>query len=146
MRIHHLALRTHDLARLLAFYTDVLGVPVVSRPSPGNPRAPGPDVAERPRSEEERAPRHAAAAGPTPGNVWLDAGTAVIMLERAEPGEPGIPVGTRELVAFAVDDRDAWRLRLEAAGVRIEAETAYTLYFRDPDGRRVAVSSYPFCA
>jgi hypothetical protein len=42
-----------------------------------------------------------------------------------------------ELLAFAVDDKEAWRARVE-----VEAETADTLYFRDPDGRRLAVSSY----
>jgi catechol 2,3-dioxygenase-like lactoylglutathione lyase family enzyme len=71
--------------------------------------------------------------------VWLDAGDSVLMLERAEPGEPPVLRGSMELLAFAVDDKEAWRSR-----VAVEAETAHTLYFRDPDGRRLAVSSYPF--
>jgi glyoxylase I family protein len=69
------------------------------------------------------------------GSVWLDAGGTVLMLERATPHEPAIPAGTLELVAFGVDDKEAWRARLA-----VEGETAHTLYFRDPDGRRVAVS------
>jgi catechol 2,3-dioxygenase-like lactoylglutathione lyase family enzyme len=73
------------------------------------------------------------------GTVWLDAGGTVIMLEPASPGEPSVPTGTMDLVAFAVDDKESWRQR-----VSIEAETPHTLYFRDPDGRRVAVSDYPF--
>jgi catechol 2,3-dioxygenase-like lactoylglutathione lyase family enzyme len=73
------------------------------------------------------------------GSVWLDAGGAVLMLERAEPGEPPIPPGSGELLAFAVDDKEPWRSRVD-----VETETPHTLYFRDPDGRRVAVSSYPF--
>jgi catechol 2,3-dioxygenase-like lactoylglutathione lyase family enzyme len=72
------------------------------------------------------------------GSVWLDAGGAVLMLERAEPGEPPAALASRELLAFAVDDKEPWRAR-----VAVEAETAHTLYFRDPDGRRLAVSSYP---
>jgi catechol 2,3-dioxygenase-like lactoylglutathione lyase family enzyme len=72
-------------------------------------------------------------------SVWLEAGGAVLMLESAEPGEPAIPSGSRELLAFAVDDKEAWRDR-----VTVDAETPHTLYFRDPDGRRLAVSSYPF--
>ena len=76
------------------------------------------------------------------GSAWLDLDGAVLMIERAEAGEPGVPAGSRELVAFAVADKEAWRVRLGGAG--IEAETAHTLYFRDPDGRRVAVSDYPF--
>ena len=71
------------------------------------------------------------------GSVWLDAGGTVLMLERAGADEPPIPAGTKDLVAFAVDDLDPWRDR-----VAVEAETEHTLYFRDPDGRRVAVSTY----
>lgn len=74
------------------------------------------------------------------GSVWLDADGTVVMIERAEAGEAGIPAGTRELVAFAVPDKEALRARLPP----LEAETQHTLYFRDPDGRRVAVSDYPF--
>ena len=113
MRIHHVALRTVDLERLERFYAGVLGLRVVRR-----------DYAR--------------------GSVWLalglgpDAAAAVLMLERAAPGEPPIPWGSKELVAFAVDDLGPWRAR-----VAVEAETAHTLYFRDPDGRRVAVSTYP---
>ena len=73
------------------------------------------------------------------GSVWLDAGGTVLMLERAAAHEPRLPEGTMDLVAFAVDDKEPWRAR-----VSVEAETEHTLYFRDPDGRRVAVSSYPF--
>jgi catechol 2,3-dioxygenase-like lactoylglutathione lyase family enzyme len=79
------------------------------------------------------------------GGVWLQAGDALVMLERADDDEPPIPSGTRELVAFAVEARDLPPLekRLAGHGVPIEARTAFTLYFRDPDGRRVGVSQYP---
>src|ERR1700690_3078072 len=35
-------------------------------------------------------------------SVWLDAGGTILMIERAEPGEPPIARGTLELVAFGV--------------------------------------------
>jgi catechol-2,3-dioxygenase len=81
------------------------------------------------------------------GRIWLRAGEVVLMLEITGEGEPPIDPQTRELVAFAVEpaEREAWAARLEAAGITIEDRTAHTLYFRDPDGRRIAVSSYPFC-
>jgi len=79
----------------------------------------------------------------TRGTVWLDAGQAVLMLERAAATEPPVQQGANELLAFAVDDLVAWRIRLEGAGVAIEAHTPHTLYFRDPDGRRIAVSNHP---
>ena len=74
------------------------------------------------------------------GTVWLDAAGTVLMLERAAADEPLAAPGTRELLAFAVDDKEAWRMR----GLVLEDETPHTLYFRDPDGRRIAVSDYPF--
>ena len=90
MRVHHLAFRTRDLARLERFYTDLLGLHVARR-------------------DEERS-------------VWLRAGGTLLMLEQA--------------------DADRWRRALAAAGVLIEDETGFTFYFRDPDGRRVALSHY----
>jgi glyoxylase I family protein len=117
LHLHHVALRARDLRATTDFYASVIGLPVVPRDA---------------RRDSERR------------SVWLDASGVVLMIEQAEPGEPPVPPDSKELLAFAVDDREAWRLRLAAAGVAIEAETPYTLYFRDPDGRRVAVSTYAF--
>jgi catechol 2,3-dioxygenase-like lactoylglutathione lyase family enzyme len=106
MRIHHIALRTRDVARLEAFYAGTLGLLVLKRE----------------------------------GNVWLGAGDAIVMLEARGPGEPDVPVGSFELVAFAISpgERAEFARRLP-----IEAETPFTLYVRDPDGRRVGLSHYP---
>ena len=112
MRIHHLAFRTHDLARLVDFYVSVLAL----------------------RVRERRGDR----------SVWLDVGDAILMLERAEPGEPDVPAGSMELVAFDIQHgtRLGYLARLAEAGVAIEQQTEFTLYFRDPDGRRVGLSHY----
>jgi len=114
MRVHHIALRTHDLDRLGAFYREVLGL----------------------RSLRARQGT----------SEWLALGEeAVLMLERAAPEEPPIPAGSMELLAFAVDEgeREAVLSRLHRAGGAVESQTEHTRYFRDPDGRRVAVSTYP---
>jgi catechol 2,3-dioxygenase-like lactoylglutathione lyase family enzyme len=113
MRIHHVAMRTRDLARLVEFYRDVLGFAVT-------------------RTQEDRS-------------VWLDAGDAILMLERAEDGEPFPEPGTKELLAFAigVEEHVLYTDRLARAGVVVEARTASTMYFRDPDGRRVGLSAWP---
>jgi catechol 2,3-dioxygenase-like lactoylglutathione lyase family enzyme len=113
VRIHHVAFRTEDLDVLEQFYTAVLGLAVVKR-----------------------------ALG---RSVWLDAGGSILMLERRGAGEPSVPVDSMELVAFAIAARDRADVaaRLASAGLRIEARTAYTLYVRDPDGRRIGLSSYP---
>ncbi len=77
-----------------------------------------------------------------PRAVWLGLGEGVLMIELATASEPSVPRGSLELVAFrvTVEERQALRIKLGSA---LEAETEHTLYFRDPDGRRVGVSSYP---
>jgi len=77
--------------------------------------------------------------------VWVDAGGAIVMLERAEEAEPFVPLGTKELVAFAIAPSEVRGIeaKLASSGVAIEARTPFTLYVRDPDGRRVGLSHYP---
>jgi glyoxylase I family protein len=113
VQLHHIAFRTGNVTALERFYVDLLGFAV-----------------------RERKPQ---------GSVWLAAGPVILMLEARDANEPGIPAASMELTAFAITpaDRATVRARLEAAGVRIEGETAFSLYFRDPDGRRVGVSHYP---
>ena len=112
MRVHHLAFRTLELVRLERFYTDVLGLSIARR-------------------DGERS-------------VWLRAGGTILMLECAAADEPGVGPGSKELVAFGIEapDVERWRRVLEANAIAIEDETAFTLYFRDPDGRRIALSHY----
>ncbi len=117
LEVHHIALRSFDVDRLERFYAGVLGLEVVRR-------------------NDER------------GSVWLRAGSALLMLERADPSESQVlraHADSLELLAFAIDsqDRESWQARLARASVPVEAQTAHTLYFRDPDGRRIGVSSYP---
>ncbi len=78
------------------------------------------------------------------GRVWLRAGDAILMLETADSSEPEIPANCKEFLAFAIsaNERPRWRNAIEQSGWQIEAETPHTLYFRDPDGRRVGLSSY----
>ncbi len=116
MRVHHIALRTRDLAALVDFYRRWLGVSVLRD--------------QRPRS------------------VWLDlAGEAVLMIEAADEAEPRPPAGGLDLLAFRLPaaDFEATRLRLEGAGL-LESRTEQTLYFRDPDGRRLGLSCFPLRA
>ena len=92
-----------------------------------------------------------------PHSIWLDAGGAIVMLERppadapdatAPRGEPAPWKSARtglHLLALDIpaDAREAWRAKLVAAGAPLEGETAFTLYTRDPDGTRIGLSSYP---
>lgn len=114
MKLHHLALRTTDVDGLVRFYREVLGF-VEVRDS-------------RPRS------------------VWLAIGDeAVLMVEAREAGEPPIPGASMELVAFASDPEGKARTRAEVLRRGcFDGETDFTLYLRDPDGRRVGISTYDF--
>jgi len=120
MTLHHLALGARDLEKTAAFYRDLLGLREVSRHhEPGG----------RLRS------------------IWLDLGGPVLMIERTE--EPvrrvqGVGAGPF-LVALAVKppDRVALERALALSGVPVEARTEHTVYLRDPEGNRVALSSYP---
>ena len=113
MRVHHLAFRTSDLGQLERFYVHALGLAVIRR-NEGH-------------------------------SVWLDAGGSLVMLELAEAGEPTPASGTMDLVAFEVapETRALYTDRLTRAGVALEGSTDFTLYVRDPDGRRIGLSSYP---
>jgi glyoxylase I family protein len=114
--LHHLAFRTSDVAALVSFYREMLGLEVV----------------------RESLPR----------SVWLALGHgAVLMIERRDDDETPVATGSNELIAFAAADdvREAVRQNALASDC-YDGETELTVYLRDPDGRRIGVSSYRFDA
>jgi glyoxylase I family protein len=112
--IHHLALRSNRIADLHTFYTSVLGLKTL-------------------RAFDN-------------GQYWLAAGDTVLMLETRSAAEPAFDQTSMELIAFRIEPSalSAMRARLANANVAVEAETAFTLYVRDPDGRRIGISTYDF--
>ncbi|HVU52970.1 MAG TPA: VOC family protein [Polyangia bacterium] len=127
---HHLAIQVRDLASAERFYREVLGLPVLRR--------------------------WPAADGAGERSVWLDAGDGhgFLALEVVAGGPTAAEDDGRaarpglHLVALRIarDGRDAWEARLAAAGVTVEARTAFTLYVRDPEGNRVGLSHWPQAA
>jgi glyoxylase I family protein len=121
--LHHVALQVRTLAPMVAFYRDVLGLPVLAE-------HPGPDG--KPRS------------------VWLQLPGAFLALETVT-GAAGKPSSFRNeapgwfLVALRIppEDRERVRSELAHANVALEHETQWTLYVRDPEGNRVALSHHP---
>jgi glyoxylase I family protein len=117
--LHHIALGAQDVARVATFYADVFELDVVAR------------------HEDEGGLRA----------IWLSCEGVLLMVERAAEGRPlveGVAAGPF-LLAFAVEPsaRASVERRLEAQGAPIEARTDFTSYARDPEGNRVAVSSWP---
>jgi glyoxylase I family protein len=118
--LHHLALGARDIERVAAFYRDLLGLPEV-----GRHHEPGGKLR----------------------SIWLELGGPVLMIELT--GEPprrvqGVGAGAF-LLAVAAEplERDALEQALTAAGVPVESRTEHTIYVRDPEGNRVAISSCP---
>lgn len=113
MKIHHIAFRVRDLQRSTAFYREVLALCI--------------------RRDE------------SPRSVWFEVDEhSVLMLEARPAGEPTPRPGSMDLVAFRVDQTEKNRAR--ALGFEtgcFDGETEHTVYLRDPDGRRIGVSTYP---
>jgi hypothetical protein len=130
-RVHHVAVVVRDLAKSEAFYSGVLGLPVVRRWA---------DEAGRPRS------------------VWLGLGEGAFLAVELAPeamrggayGEgakaDGAPGWHCVALAIAPGEREEFRERLRRAGSPVERESPFTLYARDPDGALVALSHYPDAA
>lgn len=124
--VHHIAVQVRDLSRAEFFYSSVLGLPVTKR-------WPSPEGGER--------------------SLWLDAGGgAFVMLEKAAatarpPSEDPFawPNAGWHVVALTIDvgERVAWEARLLEAHVEVVHRSKWTIYVRDPDGNRVALSHHP---
>jgi glyoxylase I family protein len=121
--VHHLALQVRALAPMVAFYREVLGLPV---------------IAEHPGEDGQ------------PRSVWMGIPGAFLALETVTgPAPPPAPFRTGTpgwfLVALRIAPADRSRVRAELARARVEVEheTRWTLYVRDPEGNRVALSHHP---
>ena len=122
---HHLAIQVRSLEETAAFYRRVLAL-------------------------EERA-RHHRPDG-TLRSIWLDVpgtGGGFLALEEAA-GEPaGDDFRTDRhgplLLALRISPQDRARAlaELERLGVPVVHQTRWTVYFRDPEGNRLALSHHP---
>lgn len=108
------------MKRIEDFYVSVLGFKVTSRhkDDQGNPRS-----------------------------VWLDLNGTILMLEKTD----AVPLTGTEvksgwhLAAFEIPppERAAWKDLLQLKGIALEETSPYSLYFRDPENNRIALSHYP---
>jgi len=115
-----MAIVTHDLDASERFYVGVLGLPVLVR-------------------YEDEAGKHR--------STWLGLDGCFLALERATAGGEPRPDEAPGLHCLALrikaNDRAAWRSYLAGAGLRVERESRFSLYLRDPDGVLIGLSHYP---
>jgi glyoxylase I family protein len=122
MKTHHISLKVTDLADCESFYADVLGLSIVER--------------HKDKNGNERS-------------VWLKCGELILMLEKFEGAPPAKDHNYNHpgwhLLALAIDmeTREDWKKRLRDAKIVIEEESPHSIYFRDPEGNRLALSHYP---
>jgi len=123
---HHLAIQVHSLEETAAFYRRVLG------------------LAEKQRHHREDGSLR---------SIWLEVpgtGGGFLALEEAS-GERVRDDDFRTdragplLLALRIDRRDRARAleELERLGVPVVHQSRWTLYFRDPEGNRLALSHHP---
>lgn len=120
--VHHLALLARDVERVSAFYREVLGL--------------------------QELQRHLHPDG-TLRSTWLQLGEGpgFLAVEQAAPGE--LPGGEMApgwyLLALSIpaSARAAVVARLAAFGVAVDKESRWSVYFRDVEGNRVALSHHP---
>jgi catechol 2,3-dioxygenase-like lactoylglutathione lyase family enzyme len=134
--LHHFGVTVKDLDASLRFYHDVLGLEIVSEPSPwfDSPEL-GPAVG---------------VPGAALRQVCLKVGTSTLeLLEyRSPPSETSRPLPSNNIsashVAFVVEDIEAAKAELEAKGIEFFSDVNVVdegvlagwrwVYFADPDG------------
>jgi glyoxylase I family protein len=125
MIVHHLALGVHDLDAMVDFYKRVVGLRLIEwhHDDQGQPRSAWLALGE----EGSFLALERCADRPRPEGEWrIDAPGYFLVALRIEKGE-----------------RARWEARLREYGVAIHHRTQWTLYFRDPEGNRVALSHHP---
>lgn len=120
---HHVAIQARDVERVTAFYRDLLGFPEMTRHS-------RPDGSLR--------------------SIWVGVPGGGFLAIEAVGGEPDPGPFKHErpgllMLAFRIakSERDTVVSEFARVGVPLEHETRWTVYVRDPEGNRVALSHHP---
>lgn len=120
---HHVALQARDLEGTTAFYRDLLGFPELTR-----------------HLRPDGSLRSIWVGVPGGGFLAIEAAGTAPVAEPFRHERPGLL-----LLAFRIPraSREACIAAFARAGVRLEHETRWSLYVRDPEGNRIALSHHP---
>jgi glyoxylase I family protein len=120
---HHVALQALDLERTTAFYRDLLGFPELKR-----------------HLRPDGSLRSIWVGVPGGGFLAIEAAGIPPTSEPFRHERPGLL-----LLAFRIPraSRECCLAALARAGVPLEHETRWSLYVRDPEGNRIALSHHP---
>lgn len=143
--LHHIALVSRNPEALAAFYRDVLGLTPHRVPAGSTSRwfmlsgtilmIEAADGTQTVNADEEHAHLHAS-----------EPGSEMKIIQKERGSEIKFPYHLRQpgwhALLFRIDSSAApeWRRRLQDASVLIEAESAYSMYFRDPEHNRIGLS------
>ncbi len=119
---HHLAIQVRHVDACARFYRDVLGL------------------------TEQVRHFHADGSLRSIWLTWPDGEVPMfIALEQKDASRPTEPHLGMSTLALRIRREDRARAleHLAKAGVTVEHQTRWTVYFRDPEGNRVALSHYP---
>ena len=115
MKLHHLAFRCNDYQRVSLFYKNLFKLKEIF-------------------SQQEYS-------------VWLKGSDdLVFMFEKAAPEEARPESNNHELICFyaKTNEKKAMIDELKSQNIEIESQTEKTIYFRDPENRKIGISDFNF--
>ena len=123
---HHVAVQVHDVAKVAAFYIELLKLPELQRFH---------------RDDGSLRSIWVSASNQQPGEHGF------IAIEGIRPATPEGALGY-SMVALRIDAAQRKQIVLELGrrGLQVERETGWTMYLRDPEGNLVGLSHHPHAA
>lgn len=127
MGLHHIALGAQDIKALATFYQDIFGLTVITT-----------NYTAINTHYEDAIVR----------SIWLRCDDWILMIERITHHDQR-PIHTEGvspgpfLLVFDAPDHETFEQKLASYNIGIDMRTSYTVYARDIEGNRIAVSTYP---
>ena len=115
MKLHHIALQVTNIENCEKFYRNILQLPFLEY-----------------KYDETGKIRSA----------WFDLEGSMLMLEKVEIKNIDSALNVLAL-SITPNEREVWKKKLQAAEIKLDHESKFSLYFSDPAGNQLAFSHYP---